>query len=183
MKLFIHNTRWVVGICLIWLSGCGEKSGTERALPAWALQMQAECWDLVERQPQVWVQSEVLGRADEGIDTKVVDWASVYTFFLDAAVPEDVMQSGYEKRISLTETDSLLEWTALKSNRKPQKLRLVYNRTDGALMGVEIENKTDNMFYQSAQSLRYVKGDSILIVGMNKLRWQDRKAYRQLIRF
>jgi hypothetical protein len=182
MKLFIHNRRWVVGICLILLSGCGKKSATERALPAWALQLQAESRRLAEQQPQVWVHNEVLGQ-EEGIDTNVVAWESVYAFFLDAAVPEDAMQSGYKQEISLSETDSLLIWTAVKANRRPQMLGLVYNRADGVLKGVQIENMTDNMFYQSAQSLRYAKGDSILIVGMNKLRWQDRKAYRQLIRF
>ncbi|MDP2189377.1 MAG: hypothetical protein Q8J69_11915 [Sphingobacteriaceae bacterium] len=153
-----------------------------RALPAWAAEMQAESQLLDLTQPRVWVENEVLG-VQEGLDTNVVAWESVYAFFLDAAVQEEAMQTGYafEKTVGLS--DSVLEWTAEKRNRRPQLLRLIYSRTKGELLAVQIENETDNMFYKSAQSLRYAKGDSILIVGMNQLRWQERKSYRQMIRF
>ena len=163
-------------------SGCSKNVETARPLPEWAQAMQVEGQLLAQQQPLVRLHNEALG-AQEQVDTNFVAWESVYSIFLDAAVPEEAMQSGYVLKTHVSGTDSMCSWTAQKASRRPQLLRLIYSREDGALKGVQIENKAENMFYESAQSLRYAKGDSILIEGMNKLRWQPSNAYRQLIRF
>jgi len=167
---------------LFLVSSCGEKMKEARVLPDWALQMQAEGQFLERQQPLVHLHNEVLG-VHERTDTNFVAWKSVYSIFLEAAIPEEAMQTGYDLQTSINATDSVLSWSAQKASRRPKWLRLIYNRADGALKGVQIENKADNMFYESAQSLRYAKGDSILIQGTNKLRWQQAKSYLQHIRF
>lgn len=178
----MHKAYGMLGICLFMLSSCDSDSKDERILPDWAVVMQAESAQLAAQQPEVWMQHEVLGVVETS-DTNVVAWESVYGFFLDAALPIEVMQSGFILETQVNDNDSVLLYKALKRNRRPQQLRLVYTRANAELMAVEIENETNNMFYESAQSLRYAKGDSLLVLGMNKLRWQDRKSYRQLIRF
>lgn len=182
MKLFIHRCAWVLVMSMFLSSGCGNNAERARPLPDWALAMQAEGRLLAQQQPLVRVQNEALGELEQ-LDTNFVAWQSVYSIFLDAAVPEEAMQNGYVLQTRVSDTDSMLSWTAQKANRRPQLLSLIYSRAEGALKGVQIENKADNMFYESAQSLRYAKGDSILIEGMNKLRWQTSNSYRQHIRF
>jgi hypothetical protein len=182
MKLFMHRCAWVLVMSMFLSSGCGKNVETARPLPEWAQAMQVEGQLLAQQQPLVRLHNEALG-AQEQVDTNFVAWESVYSIFLDAAVPEEAMQSGYVLKTHVSGTDSMCSWTAQKASRRPQLLRLIYSREDGALKGVQIENKAENMFYESAQSLRYAKGDSILIEGMNKLRWQPSNAYRQHIRF
>lgn len=178
----MHRCSWVLVMSMFLISSCGNIAETERPLPDWALEMKAEGRLLAQQQPLVRVQNEALGALEQH-DTNFVAWESVYSIFLDAAVPEEAMQSGYLLQTRVSGSDSMRSWTAQKANRRPQLLSLIYNRANGTLKGVQIENRADNMFYESAQSLRYAKGDSILIEGMNKLRWQSSNGYRQHIRF
>lgn len=178
----MHKRMLMLALGLFYLPSCQNSVEEKRALPAWAQVLEQEAVRLTQERPVVRLEQTVLGK-QEITDTNGVAWENVYAFFLEAALPPAVMETGYRLETKLGTADSTLQWTALRTNRRPQQLRIVYARAHGTVIGVQIENETNNVFYKSTQSLRYAKGDSILIEGMNKLPWQKKKRYQQLIYF